>query len=297
MKELKFSSVNGVDIRFHWVFVLLLFTLGFLGYLWETLILFILVLAHEVVHLLVARAHGLGAGEIMLFPFGGVAKVEDVLELDPQVEHNVALAGPLFNFFLVAISLVFYANIPPWRQSEMFLFFIRCNIVLGSFNLLPALPLDGGRILRARLSATLGFRRATELAIRISLLISALMAMLGFYLYFLGHFHATLFAAAFFLYYAASRERTAAIYAFIRSLTRKKQVFLAEGVFPLVTLMALADAPLKDVLRLFAMKKYHRIVVVEKDGQVLGEAMEHEVVEVLMQRGISATMRSVLRRK
>ena len=63
---------------------------------------------------------------------------------------------------------------------------------------------------------------------------------------------------------------------------------------PLVTLIALPDTPVKDVLRQFVMKKYHRIVVVDKDGQVLGEAMENEVVEVMLSRGGSVTMRSVL---
>jgi stage IV sporulation protein FB len=259
--------------------------------------LFALVLAHELVHLLAARAHGLGTGEVMLFPFGGVATVAEALELDPKAEHYVALAGPLFNFVLAALSLVIYANMPAWRDEEIFLFFIRCNLVLGAFNLLPALPLDGGRILRARLSATLGFRRATELAIRLSQLQAVLLAALGLYLYWHGQMHTSLFAAAFFLYYAASHERTAAFYVFIRSLTSKKQAFLKEGVMPLVTLMAAADAPLKDVLRQFAMKKYHRVVVVDKDGHVLGEVLEHDLVEVMLRSGGSVTVRSALPQK
>jgi stage IV sporulation protein FB len=291
---LKFTGIGGVSIRFHWVFLLLLFVLGFLGYLWEALILFTLIFVHEIVHVLAARAHGLGTSQVLLFPLGGMATPEDALELDPQAEYKVALAGPLFNFLLAAVSLVIYANVPVWREEETFLFFIRCNLVLGFFNLLPALPLDGGRILRARLSATLGFRRATELAIYLSQLQAGLLAALGLYLYWRGQLHTTLFAAAFFLYCAAVRERTAAIYIFIRSLTRKKQTFFRQGVMPLVTLMALAETPVKDVLRQFVMKKYHCIVVVDKDGRVLGEVMEHDLVEVMLRRGGSVTMRSVL---
>lgn len=128
---MKLLKLGGITFRFHWVFLLLLFLLAFYGYLGETLILFSLVLAHETVHMLIARAHGLEVGDVELFPFGGVARIEDVLELDPQVESNVALAGPLFNFVLVAISMVLYANLPGWQQNEMFLFFIRCNLVLG----------------------------------------------------------------------------------------------------------------------------------------------------------------------
>ena len=269
---MKIFSFGGISVKFHWAFILLLFMLAFYGYLAETSILFSLVFAHEIFHTLVARAHGLEVGDVELFPFGGVARIEDVLELDPQVESNVALAGPLFNFTLAAFAIVIYANVPVLQQHEMFLFFIRCNLVLGFFNLLPALPLDGGRVLRARLAGTMGFQQATELAIRISHLMAFILFSLGVYLFLHEHFHITLFAASFFLFYAASKERTVAMYAFIRSLGRKKKMFVEQGVMPLVTLMALEDAPLKEVLRRFAMKKYHRVVVVSRDGKVLGEA-------------------------
>ncbi len=279
------------------MFILLLFLLGFYGYLAETFILFGLVLAHEVVHMLVARAHGLEVGEVVLFPFGGVAQIEDVLEMDPQVESNVAMAGPLFNFFLVAVALVAYANLPSWQKNEYFLFFLRCNLVLGFFNLLPALPLDGGRVLRARLCSLLGFQQATEIAIRISKLMSLLMLLLGAYLFYSGHFHITLFAAAFFLYFAASREQTVAIYAFIRSLNSKKKVLLAQGVMPVMTLMAVEEAPLKEVLRRFAMKKYHRILIVNRQGRIIGEAMESEIIDTILRKGIYAAVGTALTRK
>ncbi|MBS4022924.1 MAG: site-2 protease family protein [Dethiobacter sp.] len=294
---MKIFRFYGITVQFHWVFILLVFLLAFYGYLGETLILFGLVLAHEVVHMLVARAHGLEVGEVVLFPFGGVARIEDVLELDPQVESNVAMSGPLFNFFLVAIALVAYANMPEWQKNETFLFFIRCNLVLGFFNLLPALPLDGGRILRARLTSLLGFQQATEVAIRISKLMSVVMLLLGMYLFYDGHFHITLFAAAFFLYFAATREHTVAVYAFIRSLSSKKKVLLDQGVMPVVILMALDDAPLKEVLRRFAMKKYHRILIVGRDGRIIGEAMESDIIDTIMSKGIYAAVRTAITRK
>ena len=291
---MKLFRLGGINFHFHWLFLVLLFVLALLGYLTETAILFGLVLGHELVHLLVARVQGLEVGEVELFPFGGVARIEDVLELDPQVESIVSLAGPLFNFSLVAASLLFYANIPAWRESEILLFFIRSNLTLGFFNLLPALPLDGGRILRARLSGVLGFQQATELAIRLSRLLALLLFFLALYLYYLGNLQITLVAAAFFLYYASEKERTAAMYAFIRSLSRKKLLLQKQGVMPLVTLLALPDTPLKEILRRFAMKKYHRILIVAKDGRILGEAMENDIVDTVIAKGIFARAEAAL---
>lgn len=294
---LKLFKLAGITFRFHWVFVLLLFIMAFYGFLEETLIIFGLVLLHEAAHLLTARACGLEAGDVELFPFGGVASVEDVLELDPQVETNVALAGPLLNFALVAAAVLLYVNIPAWRGQELLYFFIRCNLVLGFFNLLPALPLDGGRILRARLATGLGFRQATDLSVRLSQIIALILLSLGLYLFYTGHFHITLFFAAFFLYYAAEKERTAAMYSFFRGLNRKKKLFYQQGVIPLTTLMVLEQAPLKEVLRRFVIKKFHRVVVVNKEDRVLGEITENEVFDAIVRHGLLAPVSKALRRK
>lgn len=287
-------QIGGIAVRFHWFFLLLAFGLAFQGYLAETVMLFGLVFCHEVVHALVARSCGLEVGAVEIFPFGGVASIEDVLEMDPDIETRVALAGPLFNFFLAALALVVYANFPHWQANEFFHFFIRCNLVLGLFNLLPALPLDGGRILRAKITPLMGFQKATDAAIAISRLVALLIAMAGLYLFYLGHFHLTLFAASFFLFYAAAKEKTAAVYSLVRSLSLKRRVFMKNGAIHLVTLMALEDMLLKEILRLFALKKYHRVIVVSKNGHVLGEVMESDIVDTIMKKGIYADLRSVL---
>lgn len=289
-------KLGGIKLKFHWLFLLIIFILAVYGYMQEIVLLFGLVLAHEFVHLLVARLHGLEVGSIELFPFGGVASIEDVLEMDPYVERNVALAGPLFNFFLVLLAIVVYANFPAMRQQELFLFFIRSNLVLGFFNLLPALPLDGGRILRARLATFLGFRQATELAVRISQAISLVLFLVGLVFFYYGYFHITIFAASLFLYFASSKERTIAVYTVLRGLGKKKKIFHEQGVLPLVTLMTLEDTELKEVLRRFATKKYHRILVVNKAGEVQGEAMENEVLDKIMSKGLHAPARSILRK-
>ena len=291
---MKLFRLGDITFRIHWVFLLLLFICAFYGYLPEMLILFGLVLLHELVHLQVAKAQGLEVGDVELLPFGGVAKIEDVLELDPQVESTVSIAGPLFNFFLVAVAIIIYNNVPSWQQNELFLFFIRSNLTLALFNLLPALPLDGGRILRARLCAVFGFQQATDTAIRISKFFAFLLLLLAIYFYYLGEFNVTLFAAAIFLFYAAEKEKTVAMYAFIRGLGRKKKILYEQGVMPLVTLIALPDAVYKDILRRFAMKKYHRVLIINKNGSVLGEVMEEDVIKAIVKQGLYGTIKTAL---
>ena len=126
---MKLFRLGGIVFRFNWVFLLLLFVLAFYGYLGETVILFLLVFAHETVHLLAARSRGLEIGAVELFPFGGVATIEDALELDPETESIVSLAGPLF-IFLAAAGLLVYAKVPAWQEVN-FAIFIRSNLALA----------------------------------------------------------------------------------------------------------------------------------------------------------------------
>ena len=265
---------------------------GLFGYFNETLMLFGLVLAHELVHLLTARAQGLEVSEVELFPFGGVAKLEDVLELDPQVESVVSLAGPIFNFILAALALLLYAKYPAWQQHKMLLLFIRSNLTLGFFNLLPALPLDGGRILRARFSGVLGFRQATELAIRISQLLALLLFVLAL-ISSLGDLHLTLLAAAFLFRLEKKNGRHVCYSRF----GQKERILYEQGVMPVVSLLSLRDTPMKDILRHFAMKKFHRVLIINKEGRVIGEVMEDEIVETIVKEGLYATIGTALRHK
>ncbi|MFT4976326.1 MAG: Zn-dependent protease [Myxococcota bacterium] len=120
------------------------------------------VLLHELGHALVARRFGIDTRSITLYPFGGIAAL--TAEPDsPRSELWIALAGPAVNFALAALTLPL-----AWLGAPLAATFIGINLVLGIFNLLPAFPMDGGRVLRAALSPRLGRLDATEQALNIS---------------------------------------------------------------------------------------------------------------------------------
>jgi Zn-dependent protease len=160
----KLGRVAGIDVFIHPTFLFVLFfpqvaAWGVFG-LAVVLAGFGCVLLHELGHALMARRYGIATEDITLYPIGGVARLSR-MPRSPGAELLIALAGPAVNFGIVAGLLTLKA-LGPWG------FFADCmlllNLVLGLFNLIPAFPMDGGRVLRALLSGWLGRVRATEIA-------------------------------------------------------------------------------------------------------------------------------------
>ena len=153
-----------------------------LGLGYEILCILAAVIIHELAHTLVAGILGIKISEVELLPFGGQARTEDFLGLVPEREVYIALAGPLTSLALAGGVLVAGKH-----GGEGYLpFFMQINLVLALFNLLPALPLDGGRVLRALLSRRFGYRKATRGAAFLGQIIAvALMGYGAYEAYFL----------------------------------------------------------------------------------------------------------------
>jgi Zn-dependent protease len=145
---------------------------------------------HELAHSLVARYFGLGVGAITLFIFGGVAELDEE-PLSPKSEFWIALAGPAVSIALAMLAYLLVATASDIPQSQAFLGLLRymllVNITLAIFNLAPAFPLDGGRILRAALWHRWGdLVRATRVASQIGETFAYLLITVGFLVLFLN---------------------------------------------------------------------------------------------------------------
>lgn len=221
----------GIDVRVHWSFVLILAFGAFLygsgpaGWLiggvygvLTMLLLFASVTLHEYGHALMARRFGIGTHSILLLPIGGVANLERIPE-KPGQEIAIVVAGPLVN---VAIALLLTplalllnggsgagilamnavnANIQNPGLLNLLIFLISTNLLLALFNLLPAFPLDGGRLLRALLAYVQPYPQATQMAVAVGRLLAVLMAIFGIFTGAIG-----LLLIAFFVYVGGSAE-------------------------------------------------------------------------------------------
>jgi Zn-dependent protease len=162
--------------------------------------LFVAVLAHELAHSLVALKNGVRVRSITLMMLGGVSLIEGE---DREHEAWMAFAGPLMSFAIGLVSYVVYRALPaPTEVGVAFLAFAVTNAILGVFNLLPAYPMDGGRVLRGLLTGRLGRDRATRVATGLGKGMAVLFGVAG-----LVSFNLILVLIAVFVYMGASAEQ------------------------------------------------------------------------------------------
>ncbi len=289
---MKLVKVKGIQIILNDYFILLLLAYGMLGVFSHVLLVFAVVLSHELSHSYVAQKAGLKVKEVELFPFGGVARLGGVLEYNPSLEIKVAFAGPLSNFFLLFLGFLAHRYLN-W-SGYFWQLFQTINLTMGLFNLLPAFPLDGGRILRALLSHRLGVAEATyrtSLWGKYCALGLALLGVVGLYL---GLCDLNILVVAIFIYYAASKQEEANLYVFLLYLLKKNKEFNDQEVLGVKKLVAFNNATIKSVLPKFSPGKYHIVTVLTQEGRIQGEITEHQIVDALFTKGSSCGLGKLL---
>lgn len=297
------GRLAGVKLRVHATFLILLAWLALVDYratgtamgaamgVLFTLALFAAVVLHEMGHALMARRFGVPTRDVTLLPIGGVARLEYIPD-KPKQELMIALAGPAVTV-LIALVLTAVLSIAGWPvQSAMeaamrptvgaFLAqLLWVNIALLVFNLLPAFPMDGGRILRALLALRMDYGRATDLAARIGRAFALVFGLIGLF------YNPFLVLIALFIWISAAAEAAEQRQRTALSGVRVEQVMVSD-IHALAPTDTLQDA-LNHVLTGFQ----HDFPVIAGD-QIVGMLTRNDLLTGLAQRGtdspVSASM-------
>jgi len=281
----------GVDIRIHLTFVALLIfvwatqslTMGTAGAMRGVALVAIIfgcVVLHELGHALVARHSGLAVRSIILLPIGGVTLMEDAGPRDPAREIRIAVAGPLVNLAIALLSgaviLLFLPQVKLWARPLVHagnlpraLFW--GNVFLGGFNLLPAYPMDGGRVLRAIFAERMEYIRATRLAVTVGQGFAMLFI-------FLGVWNPWLMLIGFFLFVGAQLEDRSVVFQSVLESVRMEDVMLT-GFSTLSPADTLEDALQKAVHTL------QDDFPVVRGSDMVGVISKQRIVEALRRGG------------
>ena len=185
--SVRLGRLFDIPVYLHWTFLLLLGVVGLLGLFQGDpaaalggvvliVSVFGCVLLHEFGHALAARRYGIVTQDVTLLPIGGVARLARMPE-EPKQELVVALAGPAVNVAIAAVLFPLIALTGKAFLAQLF----AINLVLALFNMLPAFPMDGGRVLRALLAQRMSYVRATDLAATIGKGMAMLLAFAGLF--------------------------------------------------------------------------------------------------------------------
>lgn len=259
---------------------------------------FVALLAHEMSHALVARAHGLKTRAITLFALGGVAQIEQEPE-DPRTEFWVGAVGPFSSAVIggVCLAIAFGAGWQPGRMphaplAAMFLWLGYINLMLAAFNLIPGFPLDGGRILRAILWWwTKNGDRATMLAARTGQAVALIFIAFGIFRFFGGAGIGGLWIAfiGWFLMQAAG-----ASYANVALTTGLKDVHVADVMDRDCTTVD-GNLNVESLVEDYLLRTGRRCFVVAQKGQVEGLVTPHEIKALERQRWPYTTLHDIMR--
>jgi Zn-dependent protease/CBS domain-containing protein len=213
--SLKIGSAWGIPIELHLTFIFLILAVFILAYpnfypSFLILFLFVFVVFHEIAHSVIARRYGIKVRKIILYPIGGVSEIEEIPD-KPSQEWRMAIAGPLtsigFGTILLIVGLLVSPeplNIQTFETltGKILIDLATLNIILGIFNLIPAFPMDGGRVFRALLAERVKYSDATRYAVYLGRILGIGMIIIGFIFppYFL------LILVGIFVYIGASEE-------------------------------------------------------------------------------------------
>jgi stage IV sporulation protein FB len=264
-----------IKISIHPLFFLVFFLALIHGFIYDVLLLFAIVLIHELGHACTALSFGWRVKKIELLPFGGVAEVDEHGNRPIKEEALVIIAGPLMNMIMIGLAFVFL-HVNLW--SEAFTYqFLEYNAVILLFNLLPIWPLDGGKLIQLSLSVILPFKKA----IKHSLLVSGgcfIMYIVVVSLYYPYYF--LLWTVAIFLFISQWMEVRQAYYQYMRFLIERQQrTFKKEKEADVMSVIILPHQSIKEVLGRMFRHKFHYFCLLNQQGKLQHVISEKEMLD------------------
>jgi len=292
----RIGRIAGTEIKVHVTFLLLVAWYAWVAWLRGgagaalegTMFLvapFVCIVAHEFGHILMARRFGVRTPDVLLLPIGGVARLERIPE-EPKQEFLIAVAGPLVTLGIAAAlaGLILATGgaaslaMPPTGDAPFLPSLMWVNIGLLVFNLLPAFPMDGGRVFRALLARKLGLTRATEIAARVGQGLALLLGLIG-----LVHNPMLVLIAAFIFLGAGAEAAMVQRRALGRGLTVADMMVTRFETLPL-------HARLDRAVELLLATEQREFPVVDNLGRVEGMLTRDDLIRGLSTRGPGATV-------
>jgi len=246
---------------------------------------------HEFAHVFAGSRLGIPIHEIEILPFGGriISGISDVTD---ESEVIMVLAGPLANFAAAGfmLGLSYFAILPAKIAWQ----FINYQLMLGVFNMLPAFPLDGGRIFALWLSKHMTFTSSVRIASHAGKILAYSLLLTAFIGIIFKKINFSLIITGFFLLLQASKEEENAHLIFMNYLAKKKEKLLKNQYFPGEIVVVDQEATAKKILYLFLPKKYFIVYILDRNMEIRKTLTETEIFDIIMEKGLDFKMKELI---
>ncbi|APC41338.1 M50 family metallopeptidase [Clostridium estertheticum] len=259
-------------------YIILLIVLGFKG---KLVISFVFVFIHELMHYLTARILGFSGFDIEILPVGAVLKLKDLDEANAKEDLIISLSGPLLNLVL---AFIFYILFIIFKRPYFDLIF-NSNLAIGIFNLIPAFPLDGGRVLRDILSFNNIYRRANEMTIRVSMILGSVFMFIYFISVSANRGNFNLGLISIFILISSIKEKERIVYLIMGYIIKKKYRFIKRGYVENRSISIFCEKSLLYVLGIIDKNKYNLFTVLDENMCVIETLYEEEIIEAIKTYG------------
>ncbi|RCX20804.1 stage IV sporulation protein FB [Anaerobacterium chartisolvens] len=290
MKKNVSVKIRNVDISVNLLFFLVMPIPALCGYVWEFAAVFASALAHEAGHIAVACLLGAGISSIRILPVGLNAEIDES-GLCKYKKLAIYVAGPLVN---IAIGLLlhfisFYLPYAWWTK-----FFAMVNLYLAVFNLLPVLPLDGGRVLESIMSERVGFILTERYVKVFTLVLASIISLLGI-VQILGEDHRfNLVLIGIYIFLCLKSGKMEAGMVNIKNMLYRRSRFLNKGVYPARNLAVIKSLRVSEAIRSMDFDRFHIIHVLDNGLNIVGELTEHHVLEAMIKHSPDITFEELL---
>ncbi len=269
-----------------WAF--LLFAVGLFFDFFEVLVIAYGITAlHEGAHIMVAKMCKVQIDGVEVLPFGITMRVRGECIVKPRDEIKISLAGPLCNFLTAYFAYGLW-----WGAYRDYI--MTASVAMGIFNLLPALPLDGGRILRALLVKKLGHIRATTGALRVTKVTAFLISGAGLYAIYKTGFNFSFLLIGIFLLANLTEERKRANAIIMKDILYSRKKLAKQGTLKADVLVADVNEKAFGVVENLSYDRYYLVNVINSRMEVLGIVTETEILEKAAAYGMNVTLKKIV---